>query len=114
MGKPTGFLEIERHDRGYEKAAERVKNFKEFIKPLPATELNGQAARCMDCGIPFCHNGCPVNNMIPDWNNLVYREQLQRRVCGAALHQQFSRVHRPDLPRAMRGVLHAEHRRHTR
>jgi glutamate synthase (NADPH/NADH) small chain len=77
MGKPTGFLEIERHDRGYEKAAERVKNFKEFTKPLPAAELNGQAARCMDCGIPFCHNGCPVNNMIPDWNNLVYRDQFR-------------------------------------
>jgi len=75
MGKPTGFLEIERHDRGYEKPAVRLKNFKEFIKPLPPEELNGQAARCMDCGIPFCHNGCPVNNMIPDWNNLVYRDQ---------------------------------------
>ena len=77
MGKVTGFLEIERHDRGYEKAGERLKTFKEFIKPLAAEELNGQAARCMDCGIPFCHNGCPVNNMIPDWNNLVYREQFQ-------------------------------------
>ncbi len=77
MGKVTGFLEIERHDRGYEKAAERVQNFKEFIKPLAPKELNDQAARCMDCGIPFCHNGCPVNNMIPDWNNLVYREQFQ-------------------------------------
>jgi glutamate synthase (NADPH) small chain len=77
MGKPTGFLEIERHDRGYEKVAERLKNFKEFTKPLPAAELTGQAARCMDCGIPFCHSGCPVNNMIPDWNNLVYREQFR-------------------------------------
>ena len=77
MGKPTGFLEIDRHDRGYEKAARRVKNFREFTKPLEARELNDQAARCMDCGIPFCHTGCPVNNMIPDWNNLVYREQFQ-------------------------------------
>ncbi|HEX3993560.1 MAG TPA: glutamate synthase subunit beta [Acetobacteraceae bacterium] len=77
MGKPTGFLEIERHDRAYEKPAERVKNFHEFTKPLPAAELTGQAARCMDCGIPFCHNGCPVNNMIPDWNNLVYRDQFR-------------------------------------
>ena len=77
MGKPTGFLEIERHDRGYEKVAERVKNFKEFTKPLPAAELNGQAARCMDCGIPYCHNGCPVNNQIPDWNDLVYRGDWQ-------------------------------------
>jgi glutamate synthase (NADPH/NADH) small chain len=77
MGKPTGFLEIERHDRSYEKTSERVKNFREFTKPLPAAELTGQAARCMDCGIPFCHNGCPVNNMIPDWNNLVYRDQFR-------------------------------------
>ena len=75
MGKPTGFLEIERHERGYEKPAVRLRSFNEFIKPLPPEELNGQAARCMDCGIPFCHNGCPVNNMIPDWNNLVYRDQ---------------------------------------
>ena len=77
MGKPTGFLEIERHDRGYEKAEARLKTFKEFIKPLAPAELNNQAARCMDCGIPFCHNGCPVNNMIPDWNNLVHRDQFQ-------------------------------------
>ena len=77
MGKTTGFLEIERHDRGYEYPAERVRNFKEFLKPLAPAELNGQAARCMDCGIPFCHNGCPVNNQIPDWNNLVYRDQFR-------------------------------------
>ena len=60
MGKPTGFLEIERHDRGYEKVAKRVRNFREFTKPLEAGALKDQAARCMDCGIPFCHNGCPV------------------------------------------------------
>jgi glutamate synthase (NADPH/NADH) small chain len=75
MGKPTGFLEIERHDRGYEKPAARVKTWSEFVKPLPAAEVAEQAARCMDCGIPFCHQGCPVNNQIPDWNNLVYRDQ---------------------------------------
>jgi glutamate synthase (NADPH) small chain len=80
MGKVTGFLEIERHDRSYEKPELRLKTFKEFIQPLPAEALNGQAARCMDCGIPFCHNGCPVNNQIPDWNNLVYREQWQQAV----------------------------------
>ncbi len=78
MGKITGFLEIERHDRGYEKTELRVKTFKEFVKPLAAKELNDQAARCMDCGIPFCHNGCPVNNQIPDWNNLVFREQWEQ------------------------------------
>jgi glutamate synthase (NADPH/NADH) small chain len=75
MGKPTGFLEIERHDRGYEKAPARVTHWREFLTPLPEPELRDQAARCMDCGIPFCHDGCPVNNIIPDWNNLVYRDQ---------------------------------------
>jgi glutamate synthase (NADPH/NADH) small chain len=74
MGKPTGFLEIERHDRGYEKPSERLQTWTEFVKPLPYDEVSRQAARCMDCGIPFCHNGCPVNNQIPDWNNLVYRD----------------------------------------
>ncbi len=84
MGNPTGFLQIERHDRGYEKPEERVHNYREFVKPLPYTEVGQQAARCMDCGIPFCHNGCPVNNLIPDWNNLVYRDQW--RVALETLH----------------------------
>src|SRR5262245_18622182 len=75
MADPTGFLKIERKERPYEKADARKKTWTEFIHPLPYDELNRQAARCMDCGIPFCHTGCPVNNMIPDWNNLVYREQ---------------------------------------
>jgi glutamate synthase (NADPH/NADH) small chain len=78
MGKPTGFLEIERQDRSYEKVDLRRTTWKEFVKPLPAEAVSRQAARCMDCGIPFCHQGCPVNNQIPDWNNLVYREQWQR------------------------------------
>ena len=65
----------------------------------------------MDCGIPFCHNGCPVNNLIPDWNNLVYRDQLAGRARDPALDQQLPGIHRPHLPRALRGVLHAEHRR---
>jgi glutamate synthase (NADPH) small chain len=72
MGKTTGFLEIDRKDRGYEKPAERLQNWREFVKPLGATEIKDQAARCMNCGIPYCHNGCPVNNIIPDWNHLVY------------------------------------------
>jgi glutamate synthase (NADPH/NADH) small chain len=75
MGKPTGFLEIERHDRSYDKPAERLKTWKEFVRPLAEPALREQAARCMDCGIPFCHQGCPVNNQIPDFNNLVYRDQ---------------------------------------
>jgi len=75
MGKITGFLEIERQDRGYEKPDLRITHYREFVKPLPPTGVGNQAARCMDCGIPFCHQGCPVNNLIPDWNNLVYRDQ---------------------------------------
>ena len=78
MGKPTGFLEVERADRGYEKPAARKKSWKEFTKPLPEPTLRAQASRCMDCGIPFCHEGCPVNNLIPDWNNLVYRDQWRQ------------------------------------
>ena len=72
MGKPTGFLEEPRHDRDYEPVAKRLKHWQEFVKPLPEDELRAQGARCMDCGIPFCHSGCPVNNQIPDWNDLVY------------------------------------------
>jgi glutamate synthase (NADPH) small chain len=77
MGRPTGFLEIERQDRGYDKPDVRRRSWKEFVKPLPDPENRKQAARCMDCGIPFCHEGCPVNNLIPDWNHLVYRDQWQ-------------------------------------
>ena len=75
MGKITGFLEIERRDRGYRPVKERVKHWTEFVVPLSPKETREQAARCMDCGIPYCHNGCPVNNQIPDWNDLVYRDQ---------------------------------------
>jgi glutamate synthase (NADPH/NADH) small chain len=69
--KPTGFLEIERADRGYLKPDARKKTWTEFTERMPPGDVARQATRCMDCGIPFCHNGCPVNNMIPDWNNLV-------------------------------------------
>jgi glutamate synthase (NADPH) small chain len=72
MGKPTGFLEIDRADRTYRPVEERVKHWKEFVVPLAEPAVKTQAARCMDCGIPYCHNGCPVNNQIPDWNDLVY------------------------------------------
>jgi glutamate synthase (NADPH/NADH) small chain len=81
MGKTTGFLEIERHDRPYAPVADRLKHYREFVAPLPEPELRDQAARCMNCGIPYCHGtgavapgtpGCPVNNQIPDWNDLVY------------------------------------------
>jgi glutamate synthase (NADPH/NADH) small chain len=84
MGKVTGFLEIERSDRTYEKPAKRMGHFHEFVKPLTREQTSTQAARCMDCGIPFCHSGCPVNNLIPDWNDLVYRDDWKR--ASAVLH----------------------------
>ena len=77
MGKPTGFLEIARQDRSYAPVSERITHFREFVINLGEEELKKQGARCMDCGIPFCHQGCPVNNIIPDWNDLVYRGNWQ-------------------------------------
>ena len=77
MGKVTGFKEFDRQDRTYRPVAERTQHFKEFVVPLSDEELNNQAARCMDCGIPYCHNGCPINNIIPDFNDLVFNEDWQ-------------------------------------
>jgi glutamate synthase (NADPH/NADH) small chain len=73
MGKVTGFLEIDRQDRKYAPASDRIRHYKEFVLPLSEAATKEQASRCMNCGIPYCHNGCPVNNQIPDWNDLVYR-----------------------------------------
>ncbi len=84
MGKVTGFLEIDRHDRKYKPASDRIRNYKEFVIPLGDAETKSQAARCMDCGIPFCHTGCPVNNQIPDWNDLVYSDNWEQ--ASANLH----------------------------
>jgi len=72
MGKPTGFLEIRRRDRSYAPVEDRLGHYAEFVLPLGDDGTREQAARCMDCGIPFCHHGCPVNNIIPEWNDLVY------------------------------------------
>jgi len=72
MGKETGFLELDRQDRTYADPKERLKHYKEFVIPHAEPALKAQASRCMNCGIPYCHNGCPVNNIIPDWNHLVY------------------------------------------
>ena len=73
MGKVTGFMEIERIEEGYKPVKERLKNYDEFVIGLDDKQANAQAARCMDCGTPFCNNGCPVNNIIPDFNDLVYQ-----------------------------------------
>jgi glutamate synthase (NADPH/NADH) small chain len=80
MGKPTGFMEFPRIDRTYAPVGDRVINYSEFVIPLSETEVGTQGARCMDCGIPYCHQGCPVNNIIPDWNDLVYRGDWQAAI----------------------------------
>jgi glutamate synthase (NADPH/NADH) small chain len=77
MGKTTGFLEYERSDRHYEPVESRIRHWREFVLPLADDDTRQQAARCMNCGIPYCHTGCPVNNQIPDWNDLVYTGQWE-------------------------------------
>ncbi len=80
MGKPTGFKEIPRIDRNYAPAADRITHYNEFTIPLSDAEVSQQGARCMDCGIPFCHQGCPVDNLIPDWNDLVYQSDWRAAI----------------------------------
>ncbi|HKK12532.1 MAG TPA: glutamate synthase subunit beta [Flavobacteriaceae bacterium] len=84
MGKITGFLEYKREVEAYKPIKERVKNFKEFSIPLPESHLKNQGARCMDCGIPFCHSGCPLGNLIPDFNDKVYKGKWKE--AAAILH----------------------------
>jgi glutamate synthase (NADPH/NADH) small chain len=80
MGKVTGFMEFERIEEGYKPVTERLKNYKEFVIGLDDAQANKQAARCMDCGTPFCNNGCPVNNIIPDFNDLVFRKDWKAAI----------------------------------
>jgi len=84
MGKPTGFMEFQRLSEAYEPVEARLKHYKEFVGHLSDADTKTQGARCMDCGIPFCNNGCPVNNIIPDWNDLVYRGNWEEAI--AVLH----------------------------
>src|SRR6478735_6613890 len=78
MGKVTGLLEFERLHEAADQPQERLKHWREFIHPLTSEAAGIQGARCMDCGTPFCMSGCPVNNIIPDWNDLVFRQDWQR------------------------------------
>jgi glutamate synthase (NADPH/NADH) small chain len=80
MGKPTGFIEVHRKKHPTRPVAERIKDWREVYLPYPAGELEMQGARCMDCGIPFCHQGCPLGNLIPDWNDLIYRDRWQAAI----------------------------------
>ena len=81
--------------------------------PLSEEATRNQAARCMNCGIPYCHIGCPVNNQIPDWNDLVYRGDWQEAARNLHSTNNFPGIHRPRLPRAVRGLLHAQHPGHA-
>jgi len=123
MGKITGFLEIERHDRKYAPVPERIKNYREFVVPLSEKETRDQAARCMNCGIPYCHGtgsvapgtpGCPVNNQIPDFNDLVYQDNWEEAARNLHSTNNFPGVHRAHLPGAVRSFMHAQPRRQSR
>src|SRR5574337_1924104 len=75
MGKPTGFIEFKREKQPYRPVEERITDWRQVMLPWPQETLQRQGARCMDCGIPFCHKGCPLGNIIPDWNDLIYRNR---------------------------------------
>jgi glutamate synthase (NADPH) small chain len=80
MGKVTGFIEFKRDKQPYRPVEERVRDWRQVMMPWPADRLQKQGARCMDCGIPFCHQGCPLGNLIPDWNDLVYRDRWHEAI----------------------------------
>ncbi len=114
MGELGGFLRVERVNGPKRPVAERVRDFEEYQETLPVDELKEQGARCMECGVPFCHSGCPLGNLIPDWNDLVYRDRWKDAIERAPRHQQLPGVHRPHLPGAVRGGVRARHRRRRR
>ena len=109
MGKLTGFLEFERKIPKRLPVAERLKNWHEFERKLDDGELAKQGGRCMDCGIPFCHKGCPLGNIIPDWNDFMYLDSWKQAHRPPALDQQLPGVHRTRVPGAVRRGLHAQH-----
>ena len=113
MGKPTGFKEFERQAVPYRDPLERAGDFLEIFTAPADVHLRTQGARCMDCGVPFCQSesGCPIDNLIPEWNDLVYQGRWQRRARPAAQDEQLPRVHRPHLPGPVRRRLRARHHR---
>ena len=80
MGKPTGFMEFDRETPTRRAVDERLHDWHEVYQPFPELKLMEQGARCMDCGVPFCHTGCPLGNIIPDWNDLVYRGRWEEAI----------------------------------
>ena len=115
MGHPSGFLNFDRKTGHYAAPQERVKTWKEFTETLPDEELQKQGARCMDCGIPFCHStGCPVYNLIPEWNDLVYQGDWREALIRLEMTNNLPGDHRSRLSRAVRGILHAGHQHQPR
>ena len=122
MGKPTGFKEFQRETVPYSDPLERVAGWDEFMVDVPEGHLRTQGARCMDCGIPFCNNGCPLGNLIPDWNDLVYRDhwrdaierlhatnnfpEFTGRVCPAPCEEACT-LNLHDAPVAIKTIEHA-------
>ncbi|MGA1077247.1 MAG: glutamate synthase, partial [Ilumatobacteraceae bacterium] len=80
MGKTGGFLELHRAGMVHRDAGERVEDYQEFVVQRSDSELAEQGARCMECGVPFCHNGCPLGNLIPDWNDMVYKGRWEEAI----------------------------------
>ena len=111
MGKIKGFLEIQRKKQPARPVAERIRDWKEVYLPYAVADLEAQGARCMDCGIPFCHEGCPLGNLIPDWNDLVYRDKWQTAIDRLHATNKLSGMDRSSLPRALRRVVRAGDRR---
>ena len=101
MGKLTGFMQYARQSAAKRPVDERLRDYRELELPVVNERLTEQGARCMDCGIPFCNSGCPLDNLIPEWNDHVYRGPLERRRRGAARHQQLPGDHRTCLPGAL-------------
>ena len=110
MADPSGFLKYGRQGPPRRPIPLRLRDWNEVYEPFDEQDTRIQAARCMDCGIPFCHQGCPLGNIIPEWNDLVRTGQMGRGVGPAARHQQLPGVHRAALPGAVRGGLRAGHR----
>ncbi len=114
MGNPTGFLQHTRQLPNKQPVAERIQHYREFVGKYSPEQLNHQSGRCMNCGVPFCHSGCPLGNVIPEFNDAVYRGAVGGGLQYSDVHQQFPGVHRAHLPGALRKRLCAGHQPATR
>ena len=115
MGKATGFIEIARKKQPTRPVAERVHDWREVYLPYPdERRCQDQAARCMDCGIPFCHQGCPLGNLIPDWNDLVYRDRWQAAIERLHATNNFPEFTGRLCPAPCEGVVRPRHQQRRR